>query len=165
MLNLVSTSTPKSVSGKVLSSWAAPRTNWCLWLLSPRAGWAFRFVDLHKASISPACHGSSGLTQSIRPSCWCILSTSQPCPLAPNRHSLSAHPSTTLCQAQPLCTTNHPGQSPVWPPHLSLWACGISQRHPCHPNVQLRWAGRGSAGIWPQTLIQAMLCIKRRGKY
>lgn len=58
-----------------------------------------------------------------------------PVPLRP-RHSQSA----------PL-TTAHSGQSLLRPPHLSLWASGISQRHPCHLNIQLRWADGLTGGL------------------
>lgn len=126
---------------------------------SPAVGCAFGFADLHKTSLAH---------QSIRSSCRAHPQPHQ-CPSLwhPRETRPSAHPGPPRprhSQSAPL-TTAHPPLSLLRPPHLSLWASGISQRHSCHLNIQLKLAGMGSAGVWPQTFIHTMLCIKTREKH
>lgn len=153
----------KAFSGKLLSSWAAHSTNWCLGLFHPRAGCALVLLTftrppaLHPGTVPPASPGPSG------PPLCCILSTSQPCPLGPNRHAPSAYPGTTLCQARPLCTTDH--CTPRTVPNLAtpskprgLWHFPAASL-PSQSSAQMGWEGLSRDLA---TDIQAMLCIKRK---
>lgn len=125
-----------------------------VWLCWPSQG--LHFSSLALSLPRPVCQALPCGAPSAHhsPSLW-----------HPTDMDLSAHRGTI--QAQPLCTSDHctSRTALLQPPHLSLWTSGIFQRHPCHPKVQLRWAGKGSVGVWPQTSIQAMFCIKRRGKH